>query len=299
MGGYGSSRWGWFYNKKTTVEASFRLPIGKLKGRLQPGCAGSFSWPRGDEPAGNISYLVSGHDGRPASVRLIYSQTTRASGRKTEIDYAVRLTSTLTPWGARRYWFICPLIHNGQPCGRRVGVLYLPPGGQYFGCRHCYSLTYQAAQEKGQYDGLYKRLAASMGVDEAAVRAPLDAVDDLIEWYSTGKPPRHLVERALREWLAREAEHQAARYADYLSADELQLQAGLRADQLAELRAARLLVPDHEGLYRPKLAGWARKLAYLLGEGWTTDELKAWARGRWATADPRAWPPAQADWRNQ
>lgn len=28
----------------------------------------------------------------------------------------------------------------------RVGKLSLPPGGKYYGCRHCYSLTYESAQ---------------------------------------------------------------------------------------------------------------------------------------------------------
>jgi hypothetical protein len=28
-----------------------------------------------------------------------------------------------------------------------MGKLYLPPGGRYFGCRHCYGLTYRSCQE--------------------------------------------------------------------------------------------------------------------------------------------------------
>jgi hypothetical protein len=32
------------------------------------------------------------------------------------------------------------------PCGRRVSALYLPPGAKWFGCRHCYELTYESAQ---------------------------------------------------------------------------------------------------------------------------------------------------------
>lgn len=43
--------------------------------------------------------------------------------------------------------------------------------------------------------------------------------------------------------------------------------------------------------YRPKLASWARKLAYLLGEGWTVEEIKRWSTERWTWPNPRLWPP--------
>jgi hypothetical protein len=32
-------------------------------------------------------------------------------------------------------------------CGRRVGKLYLPPGGRYYGCRQCHDLTYTSCQQ--------------------------------------------------------------------------------------------------------------------------------------------------------
>jgi len=71
-----------------------------------------------------------------------------------------------------RYWFICPLSVNGVYCGRRVGTLYLASGGPYFGCRHCYNLTYESRNElrlarpggigypikaESQYEELYKK----------------------------------------------------------------------------------------------------------------------------------------------
>jgi len=60
-------------------------------------------------------------------------------------------------FGGVRYWFICPLVINGRPCGRRVGKLYLPPGGKYFGCRHCYNLTYRCQKEHdSRVDALLK-----------------------------------------------------------------------------------------------------------------------------------------------
>ncbi len=41
-------------------------------------------------------------------------------------------------------------------CGRRVGVQYLG-AGEYFGCRHCYNLTYTSSKESGKYDDMYRQ----------------------------------------------------------------------------------------------------------------------------------------------
>ena len=65
------------------------------------------------------------------------------TGEKTKMEYKVDITDTPCHLGGVRYWFICPL----RNCGRRVGKLYLPLGGKYFACRHCYDLTYRSCQE--------------------------------------------------------------------------------------------------------------------------------------------------------
>ena len=80
-------------------------------------------------------------------VRFNYSSTNRVTGEKKYLDYKVQLERTPCYFGGFRYWFTCPLVINNIPCGRRVGKLYLPPGGIYFGCRHCYDLTYRSCQE--------------------------------------------------------------------------------------------------------------------------------------------------------
>jgi hypothetical protein len=74
-------------------------------------------------------------------VRLCYT-TTSYDGDKTDFDYKIRLTTTPCYFGGERYWFVCPLSTDDRYCGRRVGVLY--KGGNYFGCRHCYDLTYMS-----------------------------------------------------------------------------------------------------------------------------------------------------------
>ena len=69
-------------------------------------------------------------------------------------------------------------------------------------------------------------------------------------------------------------------------------QSGLSETDLDRLEDARLLVPDtKDGRHRPKLAGWGKKLAYLLDEGWEIDEIKRWSKERWKSKKPRVWPP--------
>ena len=56
----------------------------------------------------------------------------------------VRLIRTRCYLGGFRYWFSCPVSIGGKTCARKVSVLYLPPIGRYFACRHCYNLTYES-----------------------------------------------------------------------------------------------------------------------------------------------------------
>ena len=81
------------------------------------------------------------------------------------------------------------------------------------------------------------------------------------------------------------------RYEGYLSAEELCQQSGLSPDNLKKLEEARLLVPDtRDGRYRPRLAGWGKKLAYLLGDGWEIEEIQRWSKERWKSGNPREFP---------
>jgi hypothetical protein len=155
MGGYGSTRWNW-HNKKMAVEDCHKLPMRIIHSFMQKGGRwGGVTWSRGGEPIGNISYRVIGGE-EPESLRLIYTITKHDTGEKKDLDYPVRLTTTPLPWGGQRYWFICPAVG----CGRRVSVLYLAPGGDYFACRHCYRLSYRSSllsSHGGAYAGYSSR----------------------------------------------------------------------------------------------------------------------------------------------
>lgn len=116
---------------------------------------GGMSWSRGGKTTGSIGFVVSTVEG-DEYIRFQYTQTDRHTGEKTDLDYKARLTWTPCYFGGRRWWFICPLVVNGRACNRRVGVLYLG-GGKYFGCRHCYNLTYRSQKEHdSRVDALIK-----------------------------------------------------------------------------------------------------------------------------------------------
>ena len=170
MGGYGSTRWGW-HSKKLTVEDCLELSVFRLVGHIIPRYVfderrlwvGSFIWTntRTGKETASMGYRLEFPGNEGAILRLNYTTTFR-NGEKRKSDYPIRLLTTRPNYGGVRWWFQCPLVINDRPCGRRVGKLYNPPGGTYFGCRHCYDLTYTSAQEAHKYDGLYAMLAVSM-----------------------------------------------------------------------------------------------------------------------------------------
>ena len=57
------------------------------------------------------------------------------------VSYSVELDTTRCNYGAKRYWFLCPI------CKKRVAKIHLPPGRKYFACRACHFLTYRSCKE--------------------------------------------------------------------------------------------------------------------------------------------------------
>ncbi len=84
------------------------------------------------------------------------------------LTYRVELASTAPYFGGLRWWFLCPLIIDGRPCGRRVGKLYLC--GRHFGCRHCHKLTYTSCQESRRFESLYRFVAGDIRCDIKEVK---------------------------------------------------------------------------------------------------------------------------------
>ena len=179
MGGYGSGRQG-LASPKQTVESCLVLSAARLQrdrmivaGRRGTGIL-TWTRVRTGEKVAAAGYSVSTLDGEPPTIRLDYTWTRWGEDQGEHMEYPVGLTTTPLPWGGVRWWFVCPLVRNGVPCGRRVGKLYLPPGARYFGCRHCHGLTYMSCQESHKFDGLYRMLAAETGTPPAVVKGLLN-----------------------------------------------------------------------------------------------------------------------------
>lgn len=132
---------------KTTVEEATQLNIFKLKefGFLSGYRAGTLTWTR--SLTGHQSSIGICVDIHSLYAKVNYTNTNGITGEKTDCDYKISLVTSPCHFGGVRYWFICPLVVNGRYCGRRVGTLYLASGGKYFGCRHCYDLSYNSRNE--------------------------------------------------------------------------------------------------------------------------------------------------------
>ncbi|NCU28709.1 MAG: hypothetical protein EOM85_03515 [Candidatus Moranbacteria bacterium] len=103
--------------------------------------------------------------------RFIYTQTDSVTGEKKNFDYKVPIIETPCHLGGTRYWFKCSLYKSGQYCGRRVGVLY--KNGDWFGCRHCYDLTYSSrkANKKYRYYPMFRVLELDAEIEKAYKKA--------------------------------------------------------------------------------------------------------------------------------
>jgi hypothetical protein len=140
-------RWRW--DKKHTVEdcKSISMPFLRRNGYFDRPGPQAIVWTNrfGQQTASMTVMLHTSGD--ETYIRLCYTMTDRDTGKETDFDYSVPLVTTPCHLGGVRWWFICPLTRNGVHCGRRVGVLYRAPRADYYGCRHCYDLSYESRNE--------------------------------------------------------------------------------------------------------------------------------------------------------
>lgn len=122
----------------------------------------------GKEVASIGFWLKSGQAGN-LSLQMSYA-ITDSSNDKASFDYPIELTNTPCGFGGIKYWFLCPLAVDSKPCRKRVGKLYLPPGTKYFGCRHCYNLTYRCQKEHDKKLDVLKKLPYSELIRRMQIR---------------------------------------------------------------------------------------------------------------------------------
>ena len=176
----------YYWSKKDTVEDGTKLSIFKLKefGLLGGMSSNTLTWTRSlSGHKSSVGIFVNVLD-EPYYAKVNYTITDRNSGEKTNYDYKIQLTTTPCRLGGIRYWFICPLVKNGVPCGRRVGTLFLSSGGKYFGCRHCYDLSYESRNEcrLGRFGQMGYALKADRQVEELR--------EKIKRWTWRGRPTR-------------------------------------------------------------------------------------------------------------
>lgn len=172
MGGSGSGRYG-SCSVKQRVENCRVMEIGNL---VRDGIVsktpsqGSIVWTntRTGERVASVGYSCTGY-GDDWMLVLDYT-ITRYDDEKKEINLQIPLQITRPNFGGERWWFTCPLVVGGCSCRRKVCKLYLPPGGIYFGCRHCYNLTYKSCQESHTFDSLHALVARQAGCSIATVK---------------------------------------------------------------------------------------------------------------------------------
>jgi hypothetical protein len=133
-----------------------------------PGMIWTSSWSRNGEVVASISYRVESSEDGPSGLRFMYTITSNDSGEKKDYNYIIPVVSTPCNYGGKRWWYICPLIVNGQSCLRRCRIVYMPSGSEYFGCRECYHLTYESRQRHREnfYEGFEKPYNAAESARE-------------------------------------------------------------------------------------------------------------------------------------
>lgn len=139
MGGYGSGR----QYGRPTADASLRIELDWMlrTGKAREGAhfRGSLSWNRAGHEAGSIGYVAAMDEPGRERLELSYTNTRQREAKKER--QIVHLTHTVPNYGGKRWWMICPIS------GRRVGKLYLPPGGDVFASRQAWRLGYQCQRE--------------------------------------------------------------------------------------------------------------------------------------------------------
>jgi hypothetical protein len=157
MGGLGSGDWT-RYDTKSTVEESLGVAMKDFRGRIFPGAAGTLGWTWASGNKSSVGYFVTWGDVPILTLHYRWRDSE-------DVRIPVRLQSTSTQFGGKRWWFTCPLIVNGVACSRRMGKLYLAPGAKYFGCRTCHGLTYRSCQEAHQTERLFARIEGMASLD--------------------------------------------------------------------------------------------------------------------------------------
>ncbi len=175
---------GWNYKGKREAEWSNPLSIFWLKNhnylnKEYSFQSGGINWTYGQSKNSIIFSVIKDNwdtTSEKAYINLKYSYTNHYTGEKESMNNKIDLVTTFCRYGGKRYWFICPLIKNGNYCGRRVGVLFSID--KWFGCRHCGNITYSKQNLSSRYNGF----VSLVDIDKAE--------KEIKRYFYRGKPTR-------------------------------------------------------------------------------------------------------------
>ena len=139
MGGYGSGRPHMY--RTNMVEDCLSLDVNYLhrQGSLRNGSAGSLQWSCNGRRVSSVGFRMEGS-------QLTINYRYRSYGGEWEcVEEPIHVVRNPCRFGGTRPYFICPGVVNDTVCGRRVVMLYAH--GNYYFCRHCYSLKYSSQYE--------------------------------------------------------------------------------------------------------------------------------------------------------
>lgn len=147
MGGFGSGRRG----SRRKAENCLGLDVNQLGrlGCLNVGYDGGCDWSRHGQKTGEVGIRSDG-----LAIVLSFNVERRLDGRSLDIEQRVPFDQVPCTKGGNRTYFLCTGHPHGQPCGRRVGKLFL--ARRYFLCRHCQRIAY-TSQSEPQQERLYRK----------------------------------------------------------------------------------------------------------------------------------------------
>jgi hypothetical protein len=140
-----------------------------LKRRIiMPGfrTSGTLYWTSAGERIASVDYESEMIHPAASWLRLRFPITDPDTGQARHVDQFVPLTSTDPGFGKVRHWFVDD--------GRRVRLLYLPPGGNQFRSRHVHRLAYASQRlTRRERDARRRaRIMRRLGADADSLAVP-------------------------------------------------------------------------------------------------------------------------------
>lgn len=163
MGGVFSTRWNG-HRRRRTVESCRTLDLNlfirearrSARGAslLEASLKGDLTYKNGDRIALELEWetvrVPATGDRFEGGLFLVYPWRRYENGVEVEAleeTLLVPVSLSALASGGQRLYLHCPLKRrDGSACLARVSRLYLPRGGQLFGCRTCHNLTYESVR---------------------------------------------------------------------------------------------------------------------------------------------------------